>query len=269
MCITCIAVFAVLQSLALAPFQAARAAEQDRPTAPTWIETWSGADIAGGAWSLYGGATVAPFASLERNGLRLRAAGGYGQYRYDGRPTGSTNPALHRYAAQVSSAEALIGWQTQLGPLTAKAFVGIASLTHEVDPGITSALAVVGEDYGVKGALELWLNLGSSAWVSLDASWTAAHETYGSRLRLGHRVTPALSAGLEAALNGHAVDTDSTNLLPHERPKPAGRAGLFARYEWSGGEVSLSAGLAGNTFEVADDLALDNGYATVNWLTHY
>lgn len=251
------------------PSQTAHAGEPERPSGPAWIETWSGADAAGGAWSLYGGATVAPSSALDRNGLRLRAAGGYGQYRYDGRPAGSASPTLHRYVAQLSFTEALVGWQTQFGPLTAKAFVGIASLTHDVDPGVTSALAVIGEDYGAKGALELWLNLGSSAWASLDASWTAAHETYGARLRAGHRFTPALSAGLEAALNGHAVETGATNLLPHERPKPSGRAGLFARYEWSGGEVSLSAGLAGNTFEVADDLELDDGYATVNWLTRY
>jgi hypothetical protein len=48
------------------------------------FELWAGAQAFKHAWSLYSGATVAPFASIQQDGLRLRVVGGYGAYTYAG-----------------------------------------------------------------------------------------------------------------------------------------------------------------------------------------
>ena len=107
-----------------------------------------------------------------------------------------------------------------------------------------------GQEYGPKAVVELWLNMGSDAWGSLDLNWTSAHETYAARLRAGYRVLPTFSAGIEAGLNGNAE---------HDN----GRGGLFLRYEWVTGEVSVSSGITG---DMADPT---NPYVTVNWLTRF
>ena len=45
------------------------------------------------------------------------------------------------------------------------------------------------------------------------------------------------------------------------------RAGLFARYAWDGGEVSLASGFSGRFLD--DAQSLQDPYATVNWLTQF
>ena len=96
--------------------------------------------------------------------------------------------------------------------------------------------------------------MGSSAWSSLDASWTSAHDTFAGRVRSGYMVFQDVSLGVEARINGNALDKDA-------------RGGLFVRYAWTGGEVSLAGGLAGRFFDDARDMR--DPYATVNWLLQY
>ena len=46
------------------------------------FELWAGAQAFKRAWSLYSGTTVAPFAGIQEDGLRLRVVGGYGAYSF-------------------------------------------------------------------------------------------------------------------------------------------------------------------------------------------
>jgi hypothetical protein len=108
--------------------------------------------------------------------------------------------------------------------------------------------------YGPKGVLELWLNMSEDAWSSLDVNWTSAHQTYSGRLRTGYRVFSDVSLGVEARVNGNALDKDT-------------RGGVFFRYAWDGGEVSLAGGVAGRFLEDAQDMT--DPYATANWLVQY
>lgn len=234
----------------------------------------AGSDVAANVWLLYAGATLAPLDAIGHDGLLLRSGGGYGQYRYSGHRSGDPAGSERKFLGTVTYIDALVGYQKKVGPLTAKAFVGIAAIDHAIAPGDPIALGGLlaqGLDYGVKGVVELWLDIGSSAWSSLDMSWTSAHQTYSSRARLGYRLLPQLSAGLEAGVNGNALD--GTPLLPdgnrREELRPAGRIGLFARYEWAATEVSLSAGVTRNVWDVDGDLALREGYATLNLLMRY
>ena len=102
--------------------------------------------------------------------------------------------------------------------------------------------------------VKLWLNMGEGAWSSLDASWTSAHETYADRVRTGYRLFDDVSVGLEARVNGNALEKDA-------------RGGLFVRYAWHGGEISLAGGLAGRLYEDAQDMC--DPYVTFCWLMQY
>lgn len=237
-------------------------------------EVYSGADLAHDVWLLYSGITFAPTSDIYGDGVRLRASGGYGQYRYQGHRAGDPKDTERKFHGTVSYAEALIGYQMRFGELTAKAFVGIAAIDHTVspdDPIELGGLLTQGMEYGVKGALELWLNLGSTAWTSLDASWTNAHQTYAGRWRLGYRILPTVSLGLEAGINGNALD--EARILDdgsqRDELRPQSRVGLFARYEWNSGEVSISGGLSNNAYDFGKTDGFDEFYGTVNWLMRF
>lgn len=212
---------------------------------PLWREMSAGADVSAHNWLIYGGATISPFSDLWSDGWRLRATSGYGAYRYTGDRTSPVTGTATRQAfvGHVTFAEGLVGYLWRLGPLTAKAFAGVSMIDHDIAP--YDYLASNGVEVGAKGAVELWLNLGAQAWTSLDAGYSTAHRTYSARSRLGYRVMPTLTAGIESGINGSsgfAEDGEKTQILdPQHRDL---RFGGFARLEWFGGELSFSGGLS-------------------------
>lgn len=229
-----------------------------------WREVWAGADATRDVWLLYSGVTLAPWSNdIYSNGLRLRATGGYGQYHFT-KGVNKTTPCgdagqdacvrvNKSFDVTLTYTDALVGYQQRFGELTAKAFVGVTMIDH-ASAAPAAATRVQGLQTGVKGMLELWLNLGTNAWTSLDLSYTTAHDTGAARWRGGWRVLPTLSIGPEARYDSNAEDD-------------AGRAGLFARYEWFGGEASLAAGASGTmTGGQAEGL---EPYATFNLLFQY
>jgi Cellulose biosynthesis protein BcsS len=141
----------------------------------------------------------------------------------------------------------------RLGPLTAKAFIGASAIEHDVRP-LDPENPVQGVAYGPKAVVEPWLNMGSAAWSSLDVNWTSAHQTYAGRARAGYRLFDDVSVGAEARIDGNELDKDA-------------RGGLFVRYAWTGGEVSLAGGVSGRFLEDARDMT--DPYATLTWLVQY
>jgi hypothetical protein len=224
-------------------------AHADPEPQPGWREVWTGADVASHVWLIYSGATVAPYGHIYSDGLRLRVAGGYGQYSY----TGERRGEVVSFNAETSYGEALIGYQKRFGELTAKAFVGIAAIDHDVAP-YDPENGAQGLEFGPKLASELWLNVGTSGWSSLDLSWTSAHNTAAARLRGGYRIYGDVSLGLEGGFNSTNFGDDT-------------RGGAFVRYGWTGGEISLSGGFSGRFLEEASTLR--DPYATANWLTQF
>lgn len=190
----------------------------------------------------------------------MRVVNGYGQYRYSGARGGTDD--LTAFHGQIAFTEAMAGYLWRLGPLTAKAFAGVAGIDHIIAP--LDPLASNGLQIGVKGAVELWLNLGTSAWSSLDLAYTTAHDTYSVRSRLGYRLQPAISLGVEGVLNGsggRTVRDEPTAMLdPQHRDV---RIGGFARYEWVGGEVSASGGFSTDLVKRYDP------YVTVNYIHQF
>jgi len=238
------------------------------PSKSGWREVWGGVDAASDQWLVYSGMTVAPWSrDIYSDGWRLRIGGGYGQFGYDrdvaNDPGCETPPAVacsyssKHFEVDHSYAEALIGYHLRLGELTAKAFAGasVSSEQHlKPDPNSTGD----GIQYGAKGALELWLNMGDSAWTSLDGSYATARNESCARWRAGWRVEPRLSVGPELRYDKNIESGEG---------EWNGHAGLFARYEWIGGEVSLAGGAAGRI----DDWGTSalSPYGTVNVLFQY
>lgn len=241
-----------------------------------WREVWTGADAGSNVWLVYAGATVAPFSGVYGDGLRLRAVSGYGQYAYTqitARP--GRAPQSSTFAASTTSFDALIGYQKRVGELTAKIFAGVSYIDHEIEP-FDDQTVVAGQEFGFKTVVELWLNIGESAWSSLDLQWSTAHDTRSARARVGYRVWPHVSVGLEGGFNLDAQGSCRTDLLaaddcPWTGAEASdlfdyGRGGVFVRYDWFNGELSLAAGLLGLASFGETDF---DPYITTLWLTQF
>jgi hypothetical protein len=233
------------QSARAEPWAASINTSQDAPT----LEVSAGADITAHSWSVYSGLTSSIGGSLLENGWRFRLGGGYGEYSYSStRWTGRTVVVVP-FDGTVMFADAAIGYQQRWGALTLKMFAGAAVQHNGLTP-IDIESSVYGSRWGAKGAIEAWLDIGANAFGQLDVSYATLYESYGTRLRLGYKLMPQVSIGPEAGLNGN-VDYDS------------GRLGAFVRYDGARGELSISAGAAGDRSEMT------GGYATINALLRF
>ncbi len=219
-------------------------------TAYAWRDVSAHIDFTAHAWSATTTATVAPFGTLNYDGPRLRATGGYGRYDYTGLRNISGTALPTRFRGVQSYSEVMLGYQLQFGRATVKGFAGASGISHIVAPFDPHNNTVSGLDIGFKAALEAWFEISDRIWASADLSWTAAHQTYATRLRAGWRIIPNLSIGPEGGVLGNAT-YDGV------------RAGAFARYSQDWGEISLSAGITG-------DIEKPNApYVTLNWLIRY
>lgn len=221
-------------------------------------EVWAGADAAAGNWSAYGGAVASLFDDIRADGFRVRTSGGYGRYSY-ARP--AFDPFRNRvvsveFQGAMTFADALVGYQITVGPAVIKAYAGVTQETHVVGPAADAILRyddenqVQGDRIGFKGALETWISLRDWGFLQTDLNWSQPFQSYGGRLRLGYRINPAWSTGVEAAAFGN---------INHDR----GRTGAFVRFEWTGGEASLSAGADGDTKGV------DGAYGSIGALLRF
>jgi hypothetical protein len=241
-----------LALLAAASALPSRADGPAGPPEPSRYELSVGGQSFHRAWALYSGLTMAPFGSIREDGWRLRTSGGYGAYDY-----ASAQATTIDVAAPF--ANLLAGYQWQLGPVTLKAFAGVAMSDHRLTPWDPDA-RMRGPGVGAEVVLETWWTMSEQVWSSLDLSYGTLYSSYAARGRLGWRVLPALSLGIEAGATGN-IDGDLA------------RAGAFVRYEWATGEVSASGGLANDTLldnAVPTSLAGNNRpYATLTWLTRF
>ncbi len=236
--------------LLLLPLAVAPCVVQAAENAPRNRDFWVGANATEGMWQVYSGGTLAPFCQIQGNGWRLRAGGGYGQYAY----SGERSNARRSFAGTVNYLDVMAGYQTQWGPLTAKAFLGLAAIEHRIMPLDPDASA--GREIGPKLQTELWFDAGKGYWVSLNAAYTTAHDTYAVRARNGFRLTPEISLGPELEITDTAVETTDLEAA-------YGRGGAFVTYSWGSGEVSASGGLAGDIDGDASP------YVTLNFYNHF
>ncbi len=233
-------------------------ARGDKP-AP-WREVWVGGDWIENAWAAYTGFGAAPFGRLTDNGWRVRSVAGYGRYSYVTQRLAGKTLVSTRHQATKAFADLLVGYQYGLGALTFKGFAGVAGRADGTTP-YDPTNPGEGMHYGVKLEADAWLEIAPAWWASASASWTSVHDTLGVRARLGYRITPALSAGIEVAATRSAGDD-------------TGRGGGFLRYAWETGEISVAGGMTGafdgSVRERVKGVDRDDSlYVSANWLTRF
>ena len=242
---------AICAALGVVPLATHAHAEMPALQTVQSLEAWAGAEVFQHVWSLYAGATYAPFGSMNADGFRLRAVAGYGAYSYTSPRWTGARVETFTFDGKTTFAEALAGYHKQLGSVTIKFFAGLTLADKDGDdPELRS-----GTDIGAKVAVETWWNITDQAWTSVDLSWTTLHEVYGARARLGWRLWPEVSIGVEGGATG-SWGYDSA------------RIGGFVRYEWANGEASLSAGVLGDGLGSRWEGA-QGPFATINVLKRF
>lgn len=195
---------------------------------------FSGVDVTANSRFGYAGAGWAFGRGLDTPGWRLRALGGYGAYVYDGALAISAGRIPMRFDGEVALAELMAGRLWRRGAWTVKAYAGVEYVEHAVSPA-DPANSVTGAQWGAKGLVEVWRDLGARAWFAGDGAYGTAFGDYRLKARLGRRLTRRLSFGLEAGGFGNA-GYDSA------------RGGAFARLHLGGADITLSGGISGDYY---------------------
>jgi hypothetical protein len=223
----------------------AQPAAAQSPTEAPRNEIFTGFEASDNYASFYVGGGYASSKGLYAPGWRLRAVSSYGRYHYDGLLPAGLDYVPVEFEGQDFFGSVLAGYQFQPGSVILKLFAGVESDSQIISPHDPNN-SVQGSRFGLRLQAEGWYDISPRIFLSLDASYGTAFQAYCSLARLGYRVRPLLSLGLEGgALGNQEYD--------------AGRAGGFVRADFRGTEFTLSGGFTGNYLE--DD---PSGYASLN-----
>jgi Cellulose biosynthesis protein BcsS len=200
------------------------------PETPNW-EMFSGFEASNNYASGYVGGGYA-FGNLYGPGWRVRAVGAYGRYHYDGALFDGSDYVGTTFDGQVGFTSAQLGYQFLPGAVVVKLFAGIEAEDQHIEPRDPNN-SVQGTEIGLRLVAEAWYDISSRWFLSADASYGTAFQEYFSLARVGFRVCPKLSFGLEGgALGNEEYD--------------AGRGGGFVRVNFRALEATLSGGFTGD-----------------------
>jgi hypothetical protein len=221
-----------LSFLSLCLFAAAASAGSDAPR----TEIFTGFEASDNYTSGYvGGSYALGKTGLYQPGFRLRAVGAYGRYPYDGTLPGDDGEVPVTFDGEDAFLSTLLGYQFRPGRLIVKLFAGIEAEDQHIVPHDPHN-SVQGSELGLRLQAETWLDISPRLFLSADAAYGTAFQEYCSLVRLGLRVRPLLSLGLEGgALGNEEYD--------------AGRGGGFVRLNLRDTEVTVSSGFTGNYLE--------------------
>jgi len=224
----------IISGLALCDSALAETSNEASKTARDFprFEYSSGFDVTSHSWFGYASAVWAPVKGLDLSGLRLRVMAGHGRYDYDSVLAVGGALVAAEFQGDVTLAEMMAGYAVDLGALWLKGYIGVAYADHNLTPDDPQN-DTKGATFGVKGQVEVWLNVTERIWLSADASWSSPFADYWTQLRLGNRFGSRFFAGPEIALLGN-------------REYSAERVGAFARLHIGTSELTISGGVSGN-----------------------
>lgn len=221
-------VFAVMASLVF-PCSLAKASPENGFQS---FEVFSGVDVSSNSIFGYFGGVWVPGGDVNRPGLRVKALAGKGRYSYSTIFPGFTQTSTVR--GDVDLFQLLAGYQWSRAEWTIKTYFGAATEDHDLQPR-DPANSVSGSQTGAIAQVELWRNLGMSAFFSIDGSYSTAFDSYFAQGRIGKKVSKNLSIGLEGAALGN-------------KEYESGRGGGFMRFQMGGVDLTLSGGIAGDYY---------------------
>ncbi len=213
-----------------------------------------------------------PSATSMSLAMRLRLAGGYGQYEIIRQSQHNPIPNIVSFSAATYYGDALVGYLERLDRSRESVRRRVLN-RHDISP-FDPENQVYGDEIGIKGALELWLDIGEIGFASLDMSWSSAYDTRNVRSRLGARITPSLSGGVEGWLNLDDQSDcdlgwdDSAGCLTDDQTECSTTRGpdSFSGINGKAANTHYSGGVSGGSFQSAGD-ADPEPYATLNWMT--
>jgi hypothetical protein len=198
-------------------------------------EISTGLEASNNAVSGYLGAGYAFGKGLYERGWRVRAVGSLGSYDYRGTLFDGDAGVGTNFDGNASYGAALVGYQVRAESVIVKLFAGVEAENQRISPHDPDN-SVQGSAVGLKFVAESWADLSPLWFLSADAAYGTAFQQYWSLVRIGRRVGPLLSLGLE----GGALGNEEYN---------AGRGGGFVRAKLRAVEITLSGGFTGNYLE--------------------
>lgn len=206
---------------------AAIRADRAAPQLTDRISFFAGGDVARASYFVWAGIVGAPFGLLHEDGLRVRAMGGGGRYRYR---TGAVHGGINE--GTVATGEFMLGFRRNLATANVTLYLGANVESQRLaapDPGHEAQ----GAAGGVKVALEFYQRLGADMYWTASAAASTVHRAYHARAAYA-REHDAFAYGFEAAVNG-----DARYVEP--------RAGLFAQSRYGRTTLQLSGGVLSNS----------------------
>ncbi|MBS9475789.1 cellulose biosynthesis protein BcsS [Ancylobacter radicis] len=164
---------------------------------------YSGVDLARDTSYGWAGLAWAPFARMDEEGLRLRAQGGGGRYRYE-----TADVAGGWNGATKTEAEVLIGWQFLHGPHALALYAGLAMTDNRLDLP-DPANRDQGTQYGGKLVAEWFYRWDERRTLSASISATTADGAACARLAAGWRAQDWLEIGIETAASTDWLTRDA------------------------------------------------------------
>jgi Cellulose biosynthesis protein BcsS len=198
-------------------------------------EFFTGFEASENYTSVYVGGGYAFGKGLYTPGWRLRSVASYGRYHYDDALLVGDDLWPIRFEGEAYFVSFLAGYQFHPGPLIVKIFAGLESNSQAITPRDPNN-DVQGSRLGLRLQAEGWYDISPRLYLSTDIAYGTAFESYRTLTRLGFRVKPKLSLGIEGGAHGNAE-------------YDAGRGGGFARVNLYKTEVTLSGGFTGSYLE--------------------
>lgn len=171
--------------------------------------------------------------------------GGYGRYSYGGALFDGNGFRHTQFDGTVSFLSAQAGYQFHRGPVIAKAFAGIEAVDQHITP-FDPRNSVQGTELGLRVSLETWTDRSEHWFLSADACYGTAFQSYWELTRIGYRVGEVFAVGLEGGVLGN-------------QEYDAGRGGGFVRGKFKALEATLSGGFTGDYL-----LSDPSGYVALN-----
>ena len=206
-------------------FAAAASAGSDAPR----TETFTGFKASDNYSSGYvGGSYALSKTGLYEPGFRLRAVGAYGRYHYGGTLPGDDGEVPVTFDGEDAFLSALVGYQFRPGRLIVKLFAGIEAEDQHIVPHDPHN-SVQGREWA-SGCRPRPGSTSRPAFFSPPTpAYGTAFQEYCSLARLGLRVRPRLSLGLEGGALGNeeydqgapAASCGSISAIPKSRSPAA------------------------------------------------